>query len=44
VAGLFEARHTNILAWRQARRMDETARQEFLAKKVINMADNVSVS
>ncbi len=30
VAGLFENRHPHIPAWRQARRMDENARQGFL--------------
>ncbi|BCR06469.1 hypothetical protein DESUT3_35380 [Desulfuromonas versatilis] len=30
VAGLFEERHPGIPAWRQARQMDESARQEFL--------------
>jgi DNA excision repair protein ERCC-2 len=32
VAALFESRHPHIPAWRQARRMDENARQDFLAQ------------
>jgi DNA excision repair protein ERCC-2 len=32
MANLFEARHPHIPAWRQARRMDENARQGFLAQ------------
>jgi DNA excision repair protein ERCC-2 len=32
VAELFEGRHPHIPAWRQARRMDENARQDFLAQ------------
>jgi Rad3-related DNA helicase len=32
VAELFETRHPHIPAWRQARRMDESARQGFLAQ------------
>lgn len=32
VAGLFESRHPHIPAWRQARYMNENARQRFLAQ------------